>query len=130
VVFIEVKQPGKSEGADRQLFEHAFILGVSLAVLTDGREWHFYLPAGQGPYQERRVYKLDLIDRDAQESEARLTRYLAYAAVTSGAAHRAAQDDYAGLRKDREIAATVPVAWRRLLEEKDELLVDLISDQS
>jgi predicted type IV restriction endonuclease len=128
-VFIEVKQPGKSEGADRQLFEYAFHLGIPLAVLTDGREWHFYLPAGQGQYQERRVYKLDLIERDIDEAEARLTRYLAYSAVTSGAAQRAAQDDYAGLRKDREIAATVPVAWRKLLDEKDELLVDLISDQ-
>lgn len=128
-VFVEVKQPGKSEGADRQLFEYAFILGVPLAVLTDGREWHFYLPAGQGGYQERRVYKLDLIERDSDESEARLTRYLGYSAVTSGAAQRAAQDDYANLRKDREIAATVPLAWRKLLEEKDELLVDLISEQ-
>jgi len=127
--FIEVKQPGKSEGADRQLFEYAFHLGIPLAVLTDGREWHFYLPAGQGQYQERRVYKLDLIERDIDEAETRLTRYLAYTAVTSGAAQRAAQDDYASLRKDREIAATVPLAWRKLLEEKDELLVDLVSDQ-
>ncbi len=128
-VFIEVKQPGKSEGGDRQLFEYSFHLGIPLAVLTDGREWHFYLPAGQGAYQERRVYKLDLIDRDISESEARLARYLSYKAVQSGAAHKAAQDDYASLRKDREIASTVPLAWRKLLEEKDELLVDLLSDQ-
>ena len=128
-VFIEVKQPGKSEGADRQLFEYAFHLGIPLAVLTDGREWHFYLPAAQGEYQERRVYKLDLIERPIAESEARLARYLTYSAVTSGVAQRAAQDDYAGLRKDREIAETVPRAWRQLLEEQDELLVDLLADQ-
>src|SRR5688500_12535381 len=54
-VFVEVKQPGRSEGADRQLFEYAFHLGVPVALLTDGREWHFYLPSGQGLYQERRV---------------------------------------------------------------------------
>src|SRR5438045_2567707 len=70
-VFIEVKQVGKSEGADKQLFEYAFHLGVPIAVLTDGREWHFYLPAGQGPYQERRAYKLDLLERSVEECEAR-----------------------------------------------------------
>ncbi len=54
-VFIEVKQVGQSEGADRQMFEYAFHTGVPLAILTTGQEWHFYLPAGQGTYQERRV---------------------------------------------------------------------------
>ena len=39
--FIEVKQVGQSEGADRQLFEYAFHAGVPLAVLTTGQEWHF-----------------------------------------------------------------------------------------
>jgi predicted type IV restriction endonuclease len=129
VVFVEVKQPGRSEGADRQLFEYAFHLGVPVAVLTDGNEWHFYLPAGQGLYQERRVYKLDLSERSLEESEARLTRYLAYDAVSSGEAHRSAQEDYAGLRRGREIEETIPQAWRKLLEDRDELLVDLVSDQ-
>jgi predicted type IV restriction endonuclease len=129
VVFIEVKQPGKSEGADRQLFEYAFHQGVPLALLTDGREWHFYLPAGQGLYHERRVYKLDIVERDVAESEGRLLRYLSYGAVTTGEAHRAAQDDYDSLRKDREIEAAIPKAWLKLIEDKDELLVELIADQ-
>ena len=75
------------------------------------------------------MYKLDLIERPIEESEARLARYLTYGAVASGVAQRAAQDDYAGLRKDREIAETVPRAWRQLLEDQDELLVDLLADQ-
>ena len=57
-IFIEVKAVGKADGADRQLFEYAFHKGIPLAILTDGREWHFYLPAEEGEYQERRVYKL------------------------------------------------------------------------
>ena len=63
IVFIEVKQVGQTEGADRQLFEYAFHAGVPMAVLTDGQEWHFYLPGERGAYQERRVYKLDLLER-------------------------------------------------------------------
>jgi predicted type IV restriction endonuclease len=47
VVFIEVKKVGLSDGADRQLFEYAFMLGVPMAILTDGQEWSFYLPGEQ-----------------------------------------------------------------------------------
>lgn len=126
--FIELKQPGKSEGADRQLFEYAFHVGVPIAVLTDGREWHFYLPSGQGAYHERRVYRLDLIERDPAESSERLTRYLGYSGVCSGEARKAALDDYEGVRRNREITATIPVAWRKLLEDQDTLLIDLLAD--
>jgi len=57
VIFVEVKQPGNTLGADKQLFEYAFHTGVPFAIVTDGKEWHFYLPAEVGSYDERRVYK-------------------------------------------------------------------------
>ena len=47
IAFIEVKQIGQSEGAQRQLFEYAFHIGVPLAILTDGQEWNFFLPAAR-----------------------------------------------------------------------------------
>lgn len=128
-VFIEVKQQGKSEGADRQLFEYAFHLGVPIAILTDGREWSFYLPSGQGQYHERRFYRLDLIDRDPVESEERLQRYLDYSATASGNARKAANEDYDGVRRNREIIEAIPLAWRKLLEDQDPVLVDLLVDQ-
>jgi predicted type IV restriction endonuclease len=43
VIFVEVKQPGNTLGADKQLFEYAFHTGVPFAIVTDGKEWHFYL---------------------------------------------------------------------------------------
>jgi len=128
-VFIEVKQQGKSEGADRQLFEYAFHIGVPIAILTDGREWSFYLPSGQGQYHERRFYRLDLIDRDPAESEERLQRYLDYSATASGKARKAANEDYDGVRRNREIIEAIPLAWRKLLEDQDPVLVDLLVDQ-
>jgi predicted type IV restriction endonuclease len=76
LVMVEVKQIGQSKGADHQLFEYAFHKGVPMAVLTDGQEWHFFLPTEQGDYGERRVYKLDLLERDPQGAEAGLERYL------------------------------------------------------
>jgi hypothetical protein len=71
VILVEVKQIGQSQGADRQLFEYAFHKGVPMAVLTDGQEWHFFLPTEQGDYGERRVYKLDLLERDSEGGRGR-----------------------------------------------------------
>jgi len=129
MIFIEVKQIGQSEGADRQLFEYAFHLGVPMAVLTDGQEWHFYLPGEQGLYQERRVYKLDLLERNVEECETRLKRYLDYQASCSGKALEEARRDYQGVSKDRQITVTLPMAWAKLTEEPDDLLIDLVADK-
>ncbi len=129
VVFIEVKQPGRSEGADRQLFEYAFHAGIPMAVLTDGQEWHFYLPAEQGDYQERRVYKLDLVERDPDECERRFLRYLAYDPVCTGKAFANAREDYQSVRRQRQAEATLPDAWQQLVEKQDDLLLELVADQ-
>jgi hypothetical protein len=126
-VFIEVKQVGQDEGADRQLFEYAFHAGVPLAILTTGQQWHFYLPAEQGTYQERRIYRLDLLEREAEECASRLTRYLFSERVRDGESLVAAREDYRGLARIREIHETLPISWRRLIEEQDDLLIELIA---
>ena len=128
-VFIEVKQVGQSEGADKQLFEYAFHTGVPLAILTTGQEWHFYLPAGQGSYQERRVYWLDLLEREPEECAARLIRYLSSERVAAGDSLAAAQEDYQGLARRREIDEALPIAWQRLIDEQDELLIEIIAEK-
>jgi predicted type IV restriction endonuclease len=128
-IFIEVKKVGLSDGADKQLFEYAFHLGVPVAILTDGQEWSFYLPGEQGLYDERRVYKLDLLERDTDEAARRLERYLSYQRVCNGEALTAARADYKNVARDREIAATFPKAWSTLLEEQDSLLLDLLAEK-
>jgi len=128
-VFIEVKKVGLSDGADRQLFEYAFHLGVPMAILTDGQEWSFYLPGEQGRYDERRVYKLDLLEREISEAESRLERYLGYKNVCSGAALKAARSDYQNVSRIREIQENLPKAWSALLKEQDSLLLDLLAEK-
>lgn len=127
-IFIEVKRVGQADGAERQLFEYAFHGGVPFVVLTDGREWNFFVPAGSGDYEERRVYKLDLVDRDIAECASRLERYLTYESVCAGQALQAAQDDYRSVERTREIQATLPQAWEKLISGDDELLAELIAD--
>jgi hypothetical protein len=124
-VFVEVKQPGLAGQADRQLFEYAFHEGVPIAILTDGATWHVYLPAMQGSYDDRRVYLLDLLERDPEESAARLQRYLSRDAVESGEAFERAQTDYKRSRQRKGAEAAIPQAWANLVSEPR--LADLLA---
>lgn len=129
-IFIEVKKVGFSGGADKQLFEYAFHQGVPMAILTDGQEWSFYLPGEQGKYDERRVYKLDLLERNTDETVNRLERYLKYEKVCSGEALKAARTDYQNVSRNREIDAVLPKAWNALLEEPDSLILELLAEKA
>lgn len=129
VVFLEVKRVGLADRGERQLFEYAFHRGVPLAVLTDGQEWNFYLPAGEGDYQDRRVYKLDLLERDLSECCHRFGRYLSYADVASGVAFENAQSDYRDVNREREIERIMPQAWDTLLSEADDLMAEILADK-
>ena len=128
-LLIEVKDIGNAGGAERQLFEYAFHKGIPMAILTDGQEWSFFLPGEQGDYQERCVYKLDLLTRPVDESAKRFQRYLAHDEVTSGRALQAARDDYRNVSTVRTIQTALPEAWKSLLEEEDELLLELLADK-
>jgi predicted type IV restriction endonuclease len=129
-IFIEVKGVGRAMDGDRQLFQYAFHQGVPLCVLTDGREWSFYLPAGQGSYEDRRIYRLQLDDRDPAECERVLNRYLARDRVRDGSAFEDAQRDYKDAAGRREAVATLPRAWANLMSEPEELLLDIIIDKT
>src|SRR5271165_5917269 len=121
-VFIEVKQPGKAEDAVRQALEYAFHSGVPFVVLTDGKTWSFYLPAEQGSYEERRVYKLDLFERGAEEAAETLARYLARSNIESGAALEAARNEYRSRSRRAQARAAIPDAWHELVGKGDEFL--------
>lgn len=127
IIFIEVKQPGKAEDAVRQALEYAFHTGVPFIVLTDGKTWSFYLPAEQGSYEDRRVYKLDLFERNEKEAEVILERYLLRSRVESGEALETARKEYRSRNRRSQARAGIPDAWNELVEKGDELLVDLLA---
>ena len=129
MVFIEVKQVGQSDGAERQLFEYAFHAGVPIAVLTDGQKWQFFHPIGRGNYEERRVYTLDIIETDSEESVSHLNRYLNYESVCTGEAAKAIADDYRNASNQRLIEENLPESWNKLIEEKDEILLELVAEK-
>lgn len=129
LVLLEVKQIGVDTDAAQQLFGYAVHHGVPLAVLTTGREWQFFLPGQRGDYEERRVYMLDLLERDPEECVSRLRRYLDYERVRSGEALEAATADYRDVARDREIKRTLPEAWTKLIEDQDEFLLELVAEK-
>jgi predicted type IV restriction endonuclease len=129
-VLVEVKATGLIEGGDRQLFEYAFHEGVPMALLTDGREWSFYLPAGQGSYNDRRVYKLDFLERSTDECCRVLIRYLAFDRVKSKDSIADARKDYETASQERTAADNLYPAWKKLVEEGDDLLIELLIEKT
>lgn len=128
-VFIEVKPPGKAEDAVRQALDYAFHSGgVPFVILTDGKTWSFYLTMEQGSYEERRVYKLDLFEREPAEAAATLARYLTRSKVESGEALETARQEYRNRNRRAQAQAAIPEAWRELINKGDELLVTLLAD--
>lgn len=127
-VFVEVKPPGKAEDAVRQALDYAFHSGgVPVVVLTDGKTWSFYLTMEQGTYDERRVYKLDLFEREPSEAAAKLTQYLSLSNIKSGQALDSAREEYRNRNRAAQARAAIPAAWQELVGKGDELLVELLA---
>ena len=126
--FVEVKQQGKAEDGVKQALEYAFHSGVPFVVLTDGQTWSFYLPAEQGSYEERRVFKLDLFERTDDEAAEVLQRYLERNRVVSGKSLDEARKEYRDKNRRSLARQAIPEAWRELVERGDDILRELLVD--
>ena len=126
--FVEVKQQGKAEDGVKQALEYAFHTGAQFVTLTDGQTWSFYLPAEQGSYEDRRVFKLDLFERTEQESAEVLQRYLERERVASGEALDTARKEYRNKNRRSAARQAIPASWNELVDRGDELLVELLTD--
>ena len=129
-VFIEAKQRGKLDGAERQLFEYAVHQGVRVAILTDGQKWAFFYPSGEGTYEERKVVELDILTGDSEESAHLLNKYLNYESVRTGDAFDAIEEDYWNFSRQRELAQRLPEVWHKILQEKNQVLLQLLIEDT
>jgi len=128
-IFIEAKQIGKIEGAEKQLFEYAFHTGVPIVILSDGQEWNFYLPSGFGSYNERKVRKLDLLEDNITELKDKFGNYLEFKNVCAGIAKKNLEKDYEDVTRIREIENNLPIALNSLIKDNDEILIELIASK-
>ena len=95
-VLIEAKVVGNIAGAEEQLFRYVSHISVSIAILTDGRQWIFFHPTGEGNWREHKLY-LNLSTADSKESAERLERYLSYEAICTGEVDKMIKQDYEDL---------------------------------
>ena len=129
-VFIEAKQVGNIKGAEEQLFGYDSRVRVPIAVLTDGREWQFFHPTGEGTWAERKVCELNLSEGDSEENAKRLKRYLNYESICTGEAVEAIKTDYEKVVQQRQVVTRLPEAWNKLIEEADEFLLHAVAEKT
>lgn len=99
-----------------------------MAVLTDGQTWSIYLPAEQGSYEDRRAYKLDLLERTIEESSDKLIRYLQRERIVSRQALEDARRDYNSRNTRNQARSAIPEAWKEIIDSEEPLLIDLVSE--
>ena len=98
-------------------------------MLCDGKTWGFYLPGVQGSYEERRVYKLDLMERAPQESAEKLIRFLEFDRTKLGQALADAKSDHQDQNRRALSKQTIPKAWKELIEGEDPSIVEKIASE-
>ena len=129
-VFIEVKRGGEDLFPHQdQLLRYSFERGVSLAVLTNGLDWWFYLPLKEGSWEERRFSDVDITSEDRDNVKAVLFNVLSKDRVVSGSAIEYGENLLERRREDRIVNESLPKAWDSLVAEPDELLVELLVER-
>lgn len=129
VVFIEVKKIDNLDGADDQLFNYASNRGIPIAILTDGKEWNFYWPLGRGDFWERKVYSLNILEKDEKEIKDRLYRYLSFEKIKTKEADDNIREDYRNVSDKREAESKIPDAFNKLIEEQNSDFLEIISSK-
>ncbi len=112
------------------MFGYDFRIRVPIAVLTDGKEWRFFHPTGEGTWEEHKIRELDLVTGDSEESAECLKRYLKYGSVRSDKAVNAIREDYNDLIRQRKIENGLPEAWRILVQEADKRLLEVVAEKT
>jgi len=128
-VFIEVKRIGEElDKHQEQLLTYSFRHGVKLAILTNGIVWWFYLPLHEGSWEERKFYTIDIYSQDPEDIASKLNSFLNKEEVISGTSVKNAENFYHNKQKGEIIKSTLIKAWKKLLNESDEILVELVAE--
>ncbi|MDD9802280.1 MAG: hypothetical protein OXU53_06970 [Deltaproteobacteria bacterium] len=130
LIFIEAKKLGGADiKGEEQLFGYASNRGIPFLILTDGSVWNFYLSMAVGLPVERRFYRMELQRSEKIPEYAKfLEEYFRKDLVVSGKAMQAAQKRHNDNREMEEARNTIPVVWKSLLKDPDEMLRDLLAE--
>ena len=85
--------------------------GVSLATLTNGLDWWFYLPLKEGSGAP--FFCINAISEERDDVEAVLLNVLSKGSVASGSAIEYGENLLERRREDRIVNESLPKAWTR-----------------
>lgn len=129
-VFIEVKRTSEDlDRHQRQLLAYAFDAGVKIAVLTNGLVWWFYLALADSSWEQRKFFTIDIEHRDPQTAAKYFRDFLERDAIAHGSPVERAERVRADKKVEGVLRKTIPVAWKELCEEPDELLLELFTEK-
>ena len=129
-VFIEVKRATEDlERHEKQLLEYSFTYGVDIAVLTNGLLWWFYLPLLGGNWQQRKFISIDIRQQKIVNSLNYFNDFLSKESILNGSAVKKAKDVKESREKIKLIKNAIPEAWKQLIGEPDEMLLEIFADK-
>ena len=102
-----------------QVVRYAFHESVEICVLTNGLEWWMYLPTEPVRFEERRFAVLRIKVDPVEQLHDDLVGFLSRENVVSGQALENARRRYM-------LDKTIPEVWRKMQEEPDDALLDLV----
>lgn len=127
-VLVEIEEPGGAVSDGVHGFDHV-PPGNSILVNTTGRHWAFSLVGAQGSDRDGPFCTVDLVDGSVNEAAESLLRYLRFDSVRAGEAVDQAVADHREASRRRQVAETLPRAWRALLAQPNETLVHLLEEE-
>ena len=127
---VEAKAPGANLNHHvEQVLGYAFFEGVSICVLTDGLCWWLYLPREPGPPEKRRFAELELAKDSLDQVCDDLEAFLGRESLVSGRAETRATQVLRARTEAAQLAKEMPPIWRRMLDEPDDELVELVGQR-
>lgn len=130
-VFIEAKRGNEElDKHQKQLLDYSFAEGVTLAILTNGTTWWFYLPIKEGEWTKRKFYTIDFKSQSEIEILEKLISFLAKKNILSGESIRTAEETLKSKTKERAIEESLPVVWRNLLANPSSEFIQLFAEET
>ncbi|MCY3825696.1 MAG: hypothetical protein OXG62_17695 [Nitrospinae bacterium] len=130
LIFIKVKRLGSIDDAgEDELFQYAADKKVQFRILTNGKDWNFYLGMKEDQHYARLCYQMELTDeKEVPKHVEFLRECLTRDSVISGSASVKAEKWDESVRK-KEARKSIPKVWRAMLETPDEMLCDLLAKE-
>jgi predicted type IV restriction endonuclease len=133
IVFVEAKRPSEdldSGNHQEQLLDYCYRQGIELAVLTNGITWFLYLPTAGTDWKSRKFYTVDLKEQESDSVSAKFIELLSKKNIETGKAFQTARAIHKDKLKAGAIREALPIAWNRIIEGPDSLLIELLSEST